>query len=191
MSRECPSDYSEQGGILGTEALQQLVKTTDFVFPRPERIDAVSFDIHLGTRFIKASGKIVLGHQLQANQINEFIIEAGGSLVLQAGEFLLGETAERFNIPDNLFGLLETNGTPARAGVIIEFDLHVDPGFKGPFTLQIKNHRMPNPDIKDDGVVEIPIGYPVGRMHVLTVVGKTRPYGGKYGDANGPTIPKP
>lgn len=194
-----------QGGILGTEALRELIETTDFVSPKPEKIDAQSFDIHLGNKFTKVTGPIIFGQPLVDAQIEEITLQPGETLVLQPEEFLLGETAERFKFPPHLFGQIETNGGPARAGMVVEFDKHIDGGsgwdkrkeqsgesYEGmPITLQIKNHRTADSSIEDDGVIQIPVGYPVGRMEVLTTVGNVKPYTGHYNHVASHTVYQP
>lgn len=194
-----------QGGILGTEALRELIETTDFVSPKPEKIDAQSFDIHLGNKFTKVTGPIVFGQPLDQNQLEEITLKPGDFLVLGPGEFILGETVEKFKFPPKRFGQVETNGGPARAGLVIEFDKHIDGGsgwderkersgetYEGmPITLQIKNHRIADLHIADDGVIKIPVGFPVGRMEVFTTVGDVKPYTGHYNHVKSHTVYQP
>lgn len=55
------------------------------------------------------------------------------------GEFILGSTAERVEISNNIVGLVHGKSTRARQGLQVHAAGLVDPGFKGQLTLEIFN----------------------------------------------------
>ena len=61
-------------------------------------------------------------------------------IIIHPREFILGETVEYFEIPDDLVGRLEGKSSLGRLGIIIHSTAgYVDPGFKGTLTLEISN----------------------------------------------------
>lgn len=59
--------------------------------------------------------------------------------MLYPGEFLLGSTLERVNLPANIVARIEGKSSLARKGLIIHTAGFVDPGFCGNLTLEITN----------------------------------------------------
>lgn len=110
-------------------------------------------------------------------------------IIIHPREFILGETLEYFEIPDDLVGRLEGKSSLGRIGIIIHSTAgYVDPGFKGTLTLEISN------------LANIPIAlYPkmkIAQMsfHYLSTPAK-HPYGSaklksKYQGQKGPTESK-
>lgn len=60
--------------------------------------------------------------------------------VLHPGEFVLGSTLERVEIPDDLVARLEGKSSLGRLGLLIHSTAgYIDPGFKGNITLELSN----------------------------------------------------
>lgn len=65
------------------------------------------------------------------------------SFVLHPGEFVLGETIETIELPDDIAGRLEGRSSLGRLGIVIHSTAgHFDPGFKGKIVLEITNIGM-------------------------------------------------
>lgn len=60
--------------------------------------------------------------------------------ILMPGEFVLGVTEEKVNIPANILGRLDGKSTLARDGILVHCTSgFIDPGFYGNIVLEIKN----------------------------------------------------
>lgn len=58
---------------------------------------------------------------------------------LQPGEFLLAATQERFDMPNDLVGIVHDKSTWARRGLSV-FNTIIEPGWRGWLTLELVNH---------------------------------------------------
>ena len=72
-------------------------------------------------------------------------IEDDVPFMLHPGEFILGSTSERIEIPDDLVARLEGKSSLGRIGLLIHSTAgYVDPGWKGHLTLELTNvSRIP------------------------------------------------
>ncbi len=116
------------------------------------------------------------------------LVEIGESdaFILHPGEFVLGSTAERVSLPDDLVGRLEGKSSLGRLGLLIHSTAgFVDAGWDGYLTLELSN------------VANLPItlypGMKIGQISFLrmTTAAET-PYGSgslgsKYQGQRGPT----
>ena len=93
------------------------------------------------------------------------------SFVLHPGEFVLGQTLEWTELPDDLVARLEGKSSLGRLGLLIHSTAgYVDPGWKGKLTLELSN------------VAKLPIalyfGMKIGQISFLTMSSPVdRPYG--------------
>jgi dCTP deaminase len=91
--------------------------------------------------------------------------------MLHPGEFVLGQTLEWVELPDDLVARLEGKSSLGRLGLLIHSTAgYVDPGWKGNLTLELSN------------VANLPIslyfGMKIGQISFLTMSGPVdRPYG--------------
>jgi dCTP deaminase len=91
--------------------------------------------------------------------------------VLHPGEFVLGQTMEWVELPDDLVARLEGKSSLGRLGLLIHSTAgYVDPGWKGNLTLELSN------------VANLPIalyfGMKIGQISFLTMSSAVvRPYG--------------
>ncbi|MSO41374.1 MAG: dCTP deaminase [Solirubrobacterales bacterium] len=98
-------------------------------------------------------------------------VEESQPFILHPGEFVLGQTLERVQLPGDLVARLEGKSSLGRLGLVIHSTAgFVDPGFAGNLTLELSNlatlpitifHGMPIGQIsfmRMDGVVEHPYG---------------------------------
>src|SRR4051794_5005072 len=101
--------------------------------------------------------------------------------ILHPGEFVLGSTAERVALPDDLVARLEGKSSLGRLGLLIHSTAgYIDPGFDGTITLELSNvARLP---------ISIYPGMPIGQISFLQMTTPVeRPYQGKYQGQRGPT----
>jgi dCTP deaminase len=113
-------------------------------------------------------------------------VPSGEAFILHPGEFVLGSTRERIQLPDDLVARLEGKSSLGRLGLLIHSTAgYVDPGWDGYLTLELSN------------VANLPItiypGMKIGQISFfrLTTAADT-PYGSsevgsKYQGQRGPT----
>ena len=106
--------------------------------------------------------------------------------MLHPGEFVLGSTAERIGVPDDLVARIEGKSSLGRLGLLIHSTAgFIDPGFHGHITLELSN------------VATLPItlypGMKIGQISFLVMTTPAdHPYGSsgtgsKYQGQRGPT----
>ena len=106
--------------------------------------------------------------------------------ILHPGEFVLGATAERIGVPDDLVARIEGKSSLGRLGLLIHSTAgFIDPGFDGHITLELAN------------VANLPItiypGMKIGQVSFLRMTTPAEhPYGSaavgsKYQGQRGPT----
>jgi dCTP deaminase len=109
----------------------------------PGMIQPASIDLRLGTSF-----RVFHNHKLPAIDLAEppqgvtELVEVGvdQSFVIHPGEFVLGTTEERVELPDDIVARIEGKSSLGRLGLIVHATAgFVDPGFKGTLTLEITN----------------------------------------------------
>lgn len=113
-------------------------------------------------------------------------IAPGDAFILHPGEFVLGATAERVCMPDDLVARIEGKSSLGRLGLLIHSTAgFIDPGFDGHVTLELSN------------VATLPItlypGMKIGQVSFLRMTTPAdEPYGSsklgsKYQGQRGPT----
>src|SRR4029077_8223520 len=113
----------------------------------------------------------------------------GEPFILHPGEFVLGSTAERVALPDDLVARLEGKSSLGRRGLVIPPTAgYVDPGWDGYLTLELSN------------VANLPItiypGMKIGQISFFRLTTPAdMPYGSeetgsKYQGQRGPTASK-
>jgi dCTP deaminase len=91
--------------------------------------------------------------------------------VLHPSEFVLGQTIEWVELPDDLVARLEGKSSLGRLGLLIHSTAgYVDPGWKGKLTLELSNvARLP---------IALHFGMKIGQISFLTMSSPVeRPYG--------------
>jgi len=115
--------------------------------PAPDlevQLGSCSIDLRLGNAFrIFESGvhSLIDLKQSSATEFTkEVIVEEGKAFIIQPGDFVLGTTVERLEVPDDLLGCLEGRSSIGRLGIIIHSTAaSVDPGMRGHITLELAN----------------------------------------------------
>ena len=108
-----------------------------------EKVQPASVDLRLGDSF-----RVFHNHRAAAidlrepptNLTEEVVVEEGVPFVIHPGEFVLGRTLERVELPDDIVARIEGKSSIGRLGLIVHATAgFVDPGFKGSLTLEITN----------------------------------------------------
>ena len=107
----------------------------------PSLVQPASVDLRLGDLF-----RVFHNHRTAAidlrdpptNLTEEVVSE--DVFVIHPGEFVLGRTLERVELPDDIVARIEGKSSIGRLGLIVHATAgFVDPGFKGTLTLEITN----------------------------------------------------
>jgi len=152
-------------------------------------IQPSSVDLHVGAHF-----RLFRNHTMRVIDVREDLedltelveLPSDEPLVLHPGEFVLGSTAERVRLPDDLVARLEGKSSLGRLGLLIHSTAgFVDAGWDGRLTLELSN------------VANLPItvypGMKIGQISFLRMTTPAeRPYGSsglgsKYQGQWGPT----
>jgi dCTP deaminase len=109
----------------------------------PEAVQPSSVDLHLDRRFrvFRNSRYPYIDVREEQPELTE-LVEIGGDepFILHPGEFVLGSTLERVELPDDLVARLEGKSSLGRLGLLIHSTAgYVDPGWEGNLTLELSN----------------------------------------------------
>ncbi|MBA3267540.1 MAG: dCTP deaminase [Acidimicrobiia bacterium] len=151
-------------------------------------IQPSSVDLHVDRRFRVFRNHTAGFIDVKADQdLTELVeVPADGVFMLHPGEFVLGSTAERVALPDDLVARLEGKSSLGRLGLLIHSTAgFVDAGWDGHLTLELSN------------VATLPItlypGMKIGQISFLQMTtAADLPYGAsgagsKYQGQRGPT----
>ena len=106
-------------------------------------VQPASIDLRLGDSF-----RVFYNHRITAidlrdvppNLTEEVTIGPDEAFVIHPGEFCLGRTLERVELPDDLVARVEGKSSLGRLGLIVHATAgFVDPGWKGTLTLELNN----------------------------------------------------
>lgn len=140
----------------------------------PELVQPNSLDIRLGDHFAwyETSDEIIDPYDKESvtSRTDEITTD---SIVLFPGQFILAETMEVIQLPDNIVASIEGKSSIARLGI----ELHqtggwIDAGFRGSITLEMcnVNHRP----------VRIHAGMSIGQLVFYTTERAACPYNTKH-----------
>lgn len=104
-------------------------------------------------------------------------------ITLNSGDRILACSYEKYSIPNNIFGLVQTKGSLARLFVQVTCcDGQIEPGFEGKITLEIVN--------LSPFTIELPALSKVAQLYLFQCSMKTsKPYNGKYSGQDFPSLP--
>jgi len=142
----------------------------------PKMVQPNSLDIRLSNHFLWYNESDEVIDPYDKASIRTDVTEMhSNSVVIPSGLFILAETLERIELPDNIVAAIEGKSSIARLGV----ELHqtggwIDAGFRGTITLEMCNvNQRP---------VRIYAGMPIGQLVFYTTERAEHPYNLK-GDA--------
>ena len=109
----------------------------------PEAVQPSSVDLHLDRRFrvFRNSRYPYIDVRVDQPDMTELVEIAGDDpVILHPGEFVLGSTLERVQLPNDLVARLEGKSSLGRLGLLIHSTAgYVDPGWEGNLTLELSN----------------------------------------------------
>ena len=109
----------------------------------PDAVQPSSVDLHLDRRFRVFRNSRYPFIDVRADQpVLTELVEIGGDepCSLHPGEFVLGSTLERVELPNDLVARLEGKSSLGRLGLLIHSTAgYVDPGWEGNLTLELSN----------------------------------------------------
>lgn len=95
--------------------------------------------------------------EINPKEFNEdaFVGVKGDSCLIPPNSFCLGKSLEKFDMPDDLFGLVVGKSTYARCGIIVNMT-PIEPGWKGFLTIEISNTTpLPARIYADEGIAQV------------------------------------
>jgi dCTP deaminase len=129
--------------ILSDIDIIKLMKRKKLIItPLPKEKDVKGAHVHLylSNRILKYKNNLADLKDDSTFTFQEVLLDEFGYR-LKSGEFILGSTIEKITMPNGYFGLIQTKGNIGRAGIQVHnTDGHIDPGFSGNITLEIKNN---------------------------------------------------
>ena len=109
----------------------------------PEAVQPSSIDLHLDRRFrvFRNSRYPFIDVRADQPELTELVeISGDDPFILHPGEFVLGSTFERVELPNDLVARLEGKSSLGRLGLLIHSTAgYVDPGWEGNRTLELSN----------------------------------------------------
>ncbi|MDV2481750.1 dCTP deaminase [Methanoculleus sp. Wushi-C6] len=136
----------------------------------PGLIQPNSLDIRLGSHFVwYVPGETVIDPYDRESVCVKTEEMVADSIVLAPGQFLLAETLEAIELPDDVVASIEGKSSIARLGV----ELHqtggwIDAGFRGTITLEMCN--------VNSRPVKVYAGMPIGQLVFYRTDRAARPY---------------
>ena len=140
----------------------------------PQDLQPSSVDLHLDRRFRVFRNNrypYIDVRQVQPDLTELLSVADDEAFILHPGEFVLGQTLEWSELPNNLVARLEGKSSLGRLGLLIHSTAgYVDPGWKGNLTLELSN------------VANLPIalyyGMKIGQISFFRMSSEVdRPYG--------------
>src|SRR3954470_3437444 len=166
----------QPASVLSDGTIRRLVQEGRIVIEPwdPLMVQPASVDLKLGSSF-----RVFHNHRIQVidladppSGLTEHVeIAEDDPFVIHPGEFVLGRTEERVEIPDDVVARIEGKSSLGRLGLIVHATAgFVDPGFTGTLTLEITNFNS------------VPIvlrpGLPIAQLSFMTLDrAAERPYG--------------
>src|SRR6186997_1724101 len=109
----------------------------------PADLQPSSVDLHLDRSFrvFRNNRYAFIDPRMPQPDLTELVkIEEDEPFILHPGEFVLGQTLEWVELPDDLVSRLEGKSSLGRLGLLIHSTAgYVDPGWKGNLTLELSN----------------------------------------------------
>ena len=179
--------------ILSDRDILARLETGDLVVEPLDDLDLqiqpASIDLRLGREFLEFQRtNIPCIHPNSEQEVDEYVeetvVEDDEEFILHPGDFVLGTTHERVEIPPDLLAHVQGRSSLGRLAIVIHATAGVvDPGYKGQITLELSNLGT--------APVALTPGMRISQL-ILTEMKRPaeRPYGeergSKYQDQDGP-----
>jgi len=162
--------------VLSDRDIRAAIESGDVVIRpyAPKDLQPSSVDLHLDRRFrvFRNNRYPYIDVRSPQPDLTEMLtVEDDEPFILHPGEFVLGQTLEWTELPNNLVARLEGKSSLGRLGLLIHSTAgYVDPGWKGNLTLELSN------------VANLPIalyyGMKIGQISFFRMSSEVeRPYG--------------
>jgi len=158
--------------VLGYEEIKELIKKRKLLENVDEKnIQPAGVDVRVKCIYRLKNGGF-LGVKNRKNPDIEVVAKyKEEKFTLNPNEFVLVETMEKVNMPNDLLAIILPRSSLFRCGVSLHTAV-VDPGFIGTLTFGMKN--------LSEHPFEIEIGSRIGQIVFEKVKGNTKLYEGKY-----------
>ncbi len=142
----------------------------------PELVQPNSVDIRLGNHFVWYRDSSEVIDPYNQDSVCSGVEEVhADTFILNPGQFVLAETLECIELPDNIVATIEGKSSIARLGVTLhQTGGWIDAGFRGTITLEMAN--------VNSRPVKVYAGMPIGQLVFYTTERAENPYFRK-GDA--------
>ena len=157
------------------------------------QVQPASVDLRLGKEFLEFQhANIPCIHPNSQQEVAEYVeethVDEDEEFILHPGDFVLGTTKERVEIPPDLIAHVQGRSSLGRLAIVIHATAGVvDPGYKGQITLELSNLGTApvslTPDMRISQVIFTELTRPAERPY-----GEER--GSKYQDQVGPQASK-
>ena len=144
-----PLSPAPSGMILSDRDIRRRLEDGDLVvdpLSDPDlQVQPASVDLRLGREFLEFQhANIACIHPNDEAEVEEYVsetvVDEGGEYVLHPGDFVLGTTVERVEIPADLIAHVEGRSSLGRLAVVVHATAGLcDPGYRGQITLELSN----------------------------------------------------
>jgi dCTP deaminase len=144
-----PPHPIDSGMILSDADILRRLERGDLVIEPIDdpdlQIQPASVDLRLGREFLEFQrANIPCIHPGSEREVSEYVsetvIDEGEEFVLHPGDFVLGTTKERVEIPPDLLANVEGRSSLGRLAVVVHATAGLcDPGYRGQITLELSN----------------------------------------------------
>ena len=132
--------------ILSDTEIKKLIYKGELIIApilrKKVQIHGAKIDLRLDNIFkrIKSEKKTYQDISTSDLDVEKITVPYSGKFILHPNDFVLGQTFELINLPENIMGRLGGRSSMARKGVIVHATADiVDPGFQGVLTLELSN----------------------------------------------------
>jgi dCTP deaminase len=178
VGRVAACDDSGHMSVLSDRDIRAALEAGEIVIRPydPQDLQPSSVDLHLDRRFrvFRNNRYAFIDVRQEQPDLTELLTIADDEpFILHPGEFVLGQTLEWTELPNDLVARLEGKSSLGRLGLLIHSTAgYVDPGWKGNLTLELSN------------VANLPIalyfGMKIGQISYFRMTSAVdRPYGSK------------
>lgn len=155
--------------ILGRERIFERVREDRLIEEfRGDCLEGAGYDLRVGRIYRLKSGGYIGVSSRDNPAVEEVRFD---EYPLEPGEYILFETVERVNMPDDLMARILPRSSVFRAGCSL-MNAVVDPGYEGTLTLGLRNLSR--------HVFRFERGARMAQIVFEEVAGKTKPYEGRY-----------
>jgi len=109
------------------------------------QVQPASVDLRLGAEFLEFQHANITCIHPDAEEevedyVSETVVDPDDEFVLHPGDFVLGTTHERVEVPDDLIAHVQGRSSLGRLAVVVHATAGVvDPGYRGQITLELSN----------------------------------------------------